>query len=89
VVSRKTPETYAAILSRHRIDPARFLMIGNSVRSDIMPVIEVGGWAAHVPAALTWSHEHAEVPASAMDRCFELAALDRVPALIEELERTM
>ena len=35
-------------------------MVGNSVRSDVLPIIELGGWAVHVPAALSWSHEDAE-----------------------------
>ena len=63
VVSHKTAAVYSAILSRHGVDADRFLMIGNSLKSDVIPVAEVGGWAVHVPAALTWSHEHADMPA--------------------------
>jgi len=85
VVSRKTADTYAAILSRHRIEPARFLMIGNSVRSDILPVIDVGGWAIHLPAALSWSHEHAEIPDPMRHRCFELSGIGGVPDVIAAL----
>ena len=85
VVSHKTPETYARILNRHGVDPGRFLMIGNSLRSDVLPVVEVGGRAVYVPASLSWSHEHAEVPKDAKGRYVELSSLAEVPALLETL----
>ena len=74
VVSDKTAPVYAAILSRRGIDPGRFLMIGNSLRSDVLPVVELGGWAVHVPAALSWSHEHVDVTAEIRRRYFESGA---------------
>jgi putative hydrolase of the HAD superfamily len=57
IVSEKDPATYKAILDRMDVAPDRFLMVGNSVRSDILPVLELGGHAVHVPYAITWSHE--------------------------------
>ena len=60
VVSEKDEAAYRAILARHRIAPSEFLMVGNSVRSDILPVVELGGRAVHVPYATTWIHEHVE-----------------------------
>jgi putative hydrolase of the HAD superfamily len=86
VVSTKTPAVYASILARHDVDPARFLMIGNSLRSDVLPVIELGGWAVHVPAELNWSHEDAEVPDEARSRCLELRSLADLPDLVRGLE---
>ena len=86
VVSRKTPPVYAAILERHHVEPERFLMVGNSLKSDVLPVIDVGGWAVHVPAALSWSHEHADVPPGANDRYFEIQGLDALTKLVETLE---
>jgi putative hydrolase of the HAD superfamily len=59
IVSDKTREIYATILARHQIDPPRFLMVGNSMRSDILPVLELGGQAVYIPHHLTWAHEHA------------------------------
>jgi putative hydrolase of the HAD superfamily len=88
IVSHKTPDVYARILAERGVAPDRFLMIGNSLRSDILPVIDVGGWAVHIPAALSWSHEHAELPARARRRYVEVASLDRVPPAIEQLART-
>ena len=88
VVSHKTPEVYSAILSRHGIDPNRFLMIGNALRSDVLPVVDAGGWAVHIPAALSWSHEHADVPPHAHGRYFEVTALEHLPDVIETLAKS-
>ena len=60
VVSEKDEAAYRGILDRHRIEPGEFLMVGNSVRSDVLPVVELGGNAVHVPYATTWVHEHVE-----------------------------
>lgn len=87
VVSHKTSDVYAAILRRHGIDPARFLMVGNSVRSDVLPVVEVGGWAVHVPAALSWAHEDGEAPAGAEGRFFAIPALSALPPLVARIEQ--
>ena len=85
VVSHKKPETYREILRRHRIDPDRFLMVGNAIRSDVLPVVEAGGWAAHIPAALSWSHEHADVPPEAHGRYFQIGAFEQVLEVIQRL----
>jgi putative hydrolase of the HAD superfamily len=88
VVSHKTPDVYAALLSRHRIDPARFLMVGNSLRSDVLPVIELGARAVYVPAALSWAHEHADVPEGARSRLVELPGLDGLAEFVEAVENS-
>ncbi len=85
VVSHKTPSVYAAILARQGVDPSRFLMVGNSIRSDILPIVELGGWAVHVPAALSLSHEHVDVGAEIKRRYFEVASLDQLPGIVEGL----
>lgn len=89
VVSHKTPDVYAAILRRHGIDPGRFLMVGNSVRSDVLPVVEVGGWAVHVPAALTWAHEDADAPAEEHGRFFAIPALSALAPLVARIEQQL
>jgi putative hydrolase of the HAD superfamily len=58
VVLEKDPETYARILRQLDVAPARFCMVGNSVRSDILPVLGLGGHAVHIPYPLLWEHEH-------------------------------
>lgn len=82
VVSHKTRGVYEEILERHGVGAAHFLMIGNSPRSDILPVLEAGGWAVYVPAELSWAHEHAEVPEDARGRFFETASLAQLPELV-------
>ena len=60
VVLEKDPETYGRILRHIDVAPERFCMVGNSVRSDILPVIELGAHGVHVPYHLTWEHELVE-----------------------------
>ncbi|KRG60022.1 haloacid dehalogenase [Stenotrophomonas koreensis] len=57
VVSEKDPATYARVLAEFGVAAENFVMIGNSLRSDAEPVLELGGWAVHMPYALTWAHE--------------------------------
>ncbi len=60
IVAEKNESTYARILARHGLDPGAFVMVGNSVRSDVLPVLAIGGRAVHIPYHLTWQHEHAD-----------------------------
>lgn len=60
IVSEKNEQSYRKILQKHGVDPADFLMIGNSLKSDVLPVIQIGGRAIHIPSAVTWSHEQVE-----------------------------
>lgn len=62
IVSHKTPSAYAAIFGRQPGGADAAIMVGNSVHSDVLPVLEAGGWAAHVPHELTWELEHGEAP---------------------------
>ncbi len=60
IVAEKDTATYKRILDQHDIDPYRFVMVGNSVRSDILPVLELGARAVHIPHEHTWIQEIAE-----------------------------
>lgn len=60
IVSEKDVATYQRVLDRWAIDPATFVMVGNSVRSDVLPVLAIGGRAIHVPYHVTWALEHVE-----------------------------
>ena len=62
IVSEKDEATYAAILQRHRLPPKAFTMVGNSVKSDILPVLALGARAIHIPYHTTWAHELVETP---------------------------
>ncbi|WP_266369027.1 HAD family hydrolase [Tellurirhabdus rosea] len=57
IVSEKNEPTYQRLLSRYAIRPEEFLMIGNSLKSDVLPVIHIGGQAVHIPYEITWGHE--------------------------------
>lgn len=82
VVSEKNPEVYGEILQRHGIQPDRFLMIGNSLRSDILPVLELGGWALHLVDHPTWSHEDDPQSESTPDRYLEVEGIPGVHACL-------
>lgn len=62
IVSDKTAAVYETIFRRHGPGADRAMMIGNSLKSDVVPVLAAGGWAVHVPQPLTWDFEHAETP---------------------------
>lgn len=63
IVSDKTASTYERIFARHGDGASRAMMVGNSLKSDILPALAAGAWAVHVPHELTWALEHAEEPA--------------------------
>ena len=60
ILSEKDGATYERVLRRHGIAPDEFVMIGNSLKSDILPVLALGGAGVQVPYHLTWQHEHVE-----------------------------
>ncbi len=62
IVSHKTPDVYRDIFGRHGDGVERSMMIGNSMRSDVLPVIETGGWGVFVPHGLEWEVEKADPP---------------------------
>jgi putative hydrolase of the HAD superfamily len=76
IVLEKDPDTYAKILHRLGVEPDRFLMIGNSVRSDVLPVLALGAHAIHVPYHITWEHERVD---DHNEDVVELASIADVP----------
>lgn len=84
VVAEKDEATYATILDRHRIDPATFLMVGNSLRSDVLPVLGIGARAVHIPYHVTWALEESQEP-HAVDGYWELEDIRQLPKLLAEL----
>lgn len=87
IVSDKSRESYERLLQRHNIAPARFLMVGNSLPSDILPVLALGGSAVYVPYRLTWVHETAAPPPAEQPGYYELEHLGLLPGLLERLEQ--
>jgi putative hydrolase of the HAD superfamily len=90
IVSEKDQRTYRRILERRGLSPDRFVMVGNSMRSDIRPVLDLGGWAVHVPYDVTWAHELVEDEAATREheRFRQLDSLAGLPALLAEFDPT-
>jgi putative hydrolase of the HAD superfamily len=81
IMTNKREENYRELLKHLDVLPQRFLMIGNSLRSDILPVIRLGGYAAHIPYYTTWEHEQMDPAEIKSDRFFELKQIHDVLAL--------
>ncbi|WP_027487255.1 HAD family hydrolase [Allorhizobium undicola] len=84
IVSDKTATTYRRIFSRHGEEPERAMMVGNSLKSDIVPALATGAWGVFVPHELTWIFEHVEKPVDA-PRFREIQALSELPQLVERI----
>jgi putative hydrolase of the HAD superfamily len=80
IVSAKNAATYRAVMKRHGVAPEQFVMVGNSLRSDVLPALEAGGMAVHIPYELTWAHERLEAEALVGK---EFAVLERISLLPE------
>lgn len=84
IVSHKIRATYDDIFTRHGHGPAQGMMIGNSMKSDVVPMVQAGGWGVHVPHGLEWEIEAADPPQNA-PRFITLPDLGALPALIERI----
>ena len=86
IVSQKNSAVYARLLTRMSVFPENFLMVGNSLRSDILPVLELGGKAVYIPHEITWEHESANLPGPDTRGYFLLDNFSKLPELIQRLE---
>jgi putative hydrolase of the HAD superfamily len=87
IVSQKTQKSYEKLLKRYSIEPSRFMMIGNSLRSDILPILELGGSAVYIPYETTWLHEVAEEPHPEQAGYYQLEHLGQLPPLLKHIEQ--
>lgn len=85
IVAEKNIATYARILGRLQIRPEQFLMVGNSIKSDILPALDLGAAAALVPYSILWKGEEVDLPAVPPGRFAQLTTLRDLPALVERL----
>ncbi|MDQ8196835.1 HAD family hydrolase [Pelagicoccus enzymogenes] len=85
VVSNKNNEDYARLFRQHLIDPQSLVMVGNSLKSDILPILELGGTGVHIPYHLTWEHERVEAAPKHHSKFHELASIKQLPDLIASL----
>jgi putative hydrolase of the HAD superfamily len=85
ILTEKNTETYRGVFQRRAIKPGEFVMVGNSLRSDIVPVVELGGRAVHIPYEVTWAHEEVredELPKHGWRR---LETIRELPSTLEAL----
>ncbi len=85
IVSNKTPQVYRAAFARHGAGADQAMMVGNSLKSDILPALEAGAWGIYVPHALTWALEHAETPTTD-SRFRSIPDLSVLPSLVDQLQ---
>jgi len=85
IVSQKTLETYGKLFKKYSITPSRFLMVGNSLPSDILPILKLGGSAVHIPYEITWLHETAEQPPIDQTGYHQLETIGQLPPLLERI----
>ena len=88
IVSAKEASVYVEIFRRRDIAPDRAVMIGNSVKSDIVPPLDAGAWAIHIPHGQTWAIEAAPLP-SDHPRFFEIESMRDLAATISRIEKQM
>lgn len=85
IVSDKTPEVYRRVLARYGVEPGHFVMVGNSLRSDVLPALAAGAHAVYVPYDICWVHER--VPESALIGAtfHEIPHMRELPGLLQRL----
>jgi putative hydrolase of the HAD superfamily len=86
IVSDKTPEVYARIFSHHGTGADQAMMVGNSLKSDVLPALAVGGWGVYVPHGEVWALEYAEEP-KGQARYHSLTDLAALPDLVAKLSQ--
>ena len=84
IVSEKTADTYRRIFDGHAQSADRSMMIGNSMRSDVVPVVDIGGWGVFVPHGLEWETEAAPPPENA-PRFRGITDLSELPELVSQI----
>lgn len=85
IVSEKDARIYRRVMQRYDVPPAEFVMVGNSLRSDILPVLEAGGHAVYVPYELTWVHERVTDEALGDAQFHRVASLGELAAVLARL----
>ena len=84
VMSDKQEINYLHLLKRLEIEPKNFLMIGNSLKSDVLPVLAIGGFAAHVPFHTTWAHEKIDHKVE-HENFFEIKNINEVVSILDKI----
>jgi putative hydrolase of the HAD superfamily len=86
IVSEKDIETYQRIFKRYGVNPAETVMVGNSVKSDILPPLEIGANAIHIPYQFNWKHEVVELDEEEQKKFLVLPTIQNLPEALHYLE---
>ncbi len=89
IVHDKTVHTYQRILAKYHLRPHGFVMVGNSLRSDILPVVQLGGIAIYIPHELTWAHEMDHQGHLTDGMYYQLDQFDQLPHFLSQLQESM
>lgn len=89
IVSEKDRKSYARVIAECGTEAARFAMVGNSMRSDIEPVIELGGWGIHMPYHVTWELELEHGVESEHPQVLTIAGPEAIPEALARCERSV
>jgi putative hydrolase of the HAD superfamily len=81
VMSDKKEENYARLLRRLNVKPDAFVMVGNSLKSDVLPVLKLGAWGVHVPYHTTWVHEETDEDPRQWKRFIKVNRISDLPGL--------
>lgn len=87
VVSEKDEATYRKIFNRMRINPAEVVMIGNTLRSDILPVVRLGGQAIHIPYTTSWHFEESDITEQDKAGYITVSSMQHVPDILANLKQ--
>ena len=85
ILTEKNVDSYRGVFKRRAIRAEDFVMVGNSLRSDVLPVVSLGGHAVHIPYEVTWHHEHVPEEEMPKEGWWRIASIRELPALIETL----
>jgi putative hydrolase of the HAD superfamily len=85
IVSEKDPATYQRVLSEFGLTAQQFLMVGNSLRSDIAPVLKIGGFAVHAPYPITWALEMDDTFVADDNKMCSVVTAKQIPAAVQQL----
>jgi putative hydrolase of the HAD superfamily len=86
VLSNKSIESYRGIFEKLELDPRSFVMVGNSLPSDIQPILSLGGIGVHIPADTTWAHELMDDFDHSQDNFYELNHIGQLPDLLPKIK---
>ncbi len=86
IVSEKDSSTYERVFARHGTGADEAMMVGNSMKSDVLPAIQAGAWGVHIPYHITWAHELADAP-EGHPRYYSLSRIDELDNLLEHITK--